>query len=99
MVERMNAMKQAMEDDIALKGKLTEIDVRCIDFIRGRHPSDEFNDREIQDAGEWDASVAPWGSSQVQWNRILQTFDDLDDGEGVISVDELDNMACEICTD
>lgn len=100
MIERMNAMKQAMQDDVAMKGKLTEIDVRCIDLTRGRRAESSMNERSVvADAGEWDASVAPWGSSQVQWNRILQTFDDLDDGEGVISVDELDNMACEICTD
>ena len=99
MIERMNAMKQAMQDDVAMKGKLTEIDVRCIDLTRGRRAESSMNERSVvADAGEWDASVAPWGSSQVQWNRILQTFDDLDDGEGVISVDELDNMACEICT-
>jgi len=100
MIERMNGMKQAMEDDVAMKGKLTEIDVRCIDLARGRIAESTTIARgEVIDAGEWDASVAPWGSSQVQWNRILQTFDDLDDGEGVISVDELDNMACEICVD
>jgi len=99
MIDRMNAMKQAMEDDVATKGKLTEIDVRCIDFIRGRPGDATFNDKEIADAGEWDASVAPWGSSQVQWNRILQNFDDMDDGEGVISIDELEKMALEICQD
>ena len=38
---------QAMEDDIAIKGKLSEIDVRCIDFIRGRRVDDTFNDREV----------------------------------------------------
>jgi len=101
MVERMNAMKQAMEDDIAIKGKLSEIDVRCIDFIRGRRVDDTFNDREIQDAGEWDASVAPWGSSQVQWNSILQNFDDkeMPGGDGVISMDDLYAMAIQMCPD
>jgi len=101
MSERMDGMKQAMEDDIALKGKLTEIDVRCIDYIRGRQPDGTFNDREVQDAGQWDASVAPWGSSQVQWNRILQNFDEkeLEGGEGVISLDDLRVVASEVCPD
>lgn len=101
MVERMEAMKQAMQDDIAMKGKLTEIDVRCIDFIRGRQPDDTFNENEVLDAGEWDASVAPWGSSQVQWNRVLQNFDDkeLEGPGGVISLEALFTLAVETCPD
>ena len=101
MVERMEAMKQAMEDDIALKGKLTEIDVRCIDLTAGRNPDGTFTQGDVRDFGEWDASVAPWGSSQVQWNRILQNFDDkeLEGEDGVISMEDLFNIATETCSD
>ncbi len=48
-----------------LKAKLTEIDVRCMDLQRGRNPDGSFNDSEVYDAGKWDATVVPWGGSQV----------------------------------
>jgi len=96
---RMRAMQAAMDDDTATKGRLTEVDVRCLDLKSGRDASAFWSDTDIG-VGGWDASVAPWGSSQVQWDSILKEFDDheLEDQPGTISLETLLQIAGQICT-
>jgi|ERR1711865_361993 len=96
---RMKAMQAAMDDDVTSKGQLTEVDVRCLDLQSGREASDFWNEIE-SGVGGWDASVAPWGSSQVQWDNILKEFDDyeIEDQPGTISLETLLQVAGQVCT-
>eukprot|EP00658_Telonema_sp_P-2_P024202 TRINITY_DN19719_c0_g1_i3.p1 TRINITY_DN19719_c0_g1~~TRINITY_DN19719_c0_g1_i3.p1 ORF type:complete len:503 (+),score=160.89 TRINITY_DN19719_c0_g1_i3:133-1641(+) len=100
MSNKMAAMQDSMEDDVNSKGRLVEVDVRCLDLQHGRPGSDQWNELDCAVAG-WDASVAPWGSSQVQWDQILQQFDDneLPDQPGVISMPVMLTVASQICTE
>jgi len=100
MSERMRAMHQSMEDDVNSKGRLVEVDVRCLDLQHGRAGSDKWVEIEGS-AGGWDACVAPWGSSQVQWDQILKDFDDheLPDQPGVIEMDKLLHVARKVCSE
>ena len=44
---RMRAMQAAMDDDTATKGRLTEVDVRCLDLKSGRDASAFWSDTDI----------------------------------------------------
>lgn len=88
----MCAMQQSTEEDVNSTGRLVGVDVRCLDLQHGRAGSNKWLEIDYGMGGR-DASAAPWGSSQVQWDQVPKNFGDVDhelpDQPGVIQMGKL----------